>query len=213
MAAEGMQASDLARLRAIAEEGRSRPLLAGPALVLWGTAIATAALFGWAVLTRVLAIPYWSVSLGWFALMGGAVLVGARMQRAQAASDAASSTANQVSRSVWTMAGAFLATLAIGLTIYAAVQARASGQAAWAMLSVMAPVTFGVYGIALAATAVAGGVAWLMRYAWSSLGLTIVTAALLGQSVQHLVMAAGVVLVSVVPGLRLARSTRGTRFG
>lgn len=207
-AGEPFAPGDLARLRAIAEEGRRRPLLGGPALVAWGSAIAAAALFTWSVLARVITLPGWAISLTWFVLMGGAAVLSGRWQRREVTSDAALSVANRVSRLVWQMAGAFLGTLSIGLTIHAAYLTRAGGDAPWAMLSVMAPVTFGVFGIALAATAVAGDARWLLRYAWGSLALTVVTAVLLGQMWQHLVMAAGAVLVGVLPGLKLLRDRR-----
>lgn len=206
MAADGAGIHDLARLRAIAEEGRRRPLLGGPALVVWGAAIAAAAFFTWAVLSRVLALPPYTISLSWLVLMGGAALLGLWLQRDHGTGDASRSVANRVSRSVWQMAGAFLATLAIGLTIHAAYPARGGTATGWAMLAVMAPATFGAFGIALAATAVAGDAPWLRRYAWLSLALTVATAALLGRLEQYLVMAAGAVLVGVLPGLRLLRN-------
>lgn len=213
MAADGAIA-DLSRLRQIAEEGRQRPLLGGPSLIVWGGAIATAALFHWMVVTQVLPLPRWSLTVGWFGLMAGAALVAGWLQHRYTfgsaggdsmRSSAALSNANRVSRSVWRMTGAFLGTLSVGLVVNAILAARA-GLDAWPLLSVIAPVTFGVFGIALAATAVAGEADWLRRYAWGSLGLTVVTAALLGQPAQYLVFAAGAVGVGVLPGLRLLRA-------
>lgn len=203
----GVRADDLARLRAIAEEGRQRPLLGGPSLIVWGAAIATAALFNWLVLGRLISVPPWAISLVWFGLMGTAGLVASRYHGRQADADAALSNANRVTRSVWQMGGAFLGTMAVGLTIHAYhVMANGGGAASFGALSVMAPVTFGVFGIALAATAVAGEARWLLRYAWASLAFTVVSAVLLGQLTQHLVMAAGAVLVGVLPGLRMLRA-------
>lgn len=204
MSKVGMSGTDLARLRAIAEEGRNRPLLGGPSLIVWGAAIAAAALFNWLVLGRMIAVPNWSISLVWFGLMGGAGVVASRFHRGHADTDAALSNANRVSRAVWLMAGAFLGTLAVGLTLYAIHAMRSGGgEASFGALSVMAPVTFGTFGIALAATAVAGEARWLLRFAWASLAFTVVTAVLLGQLAQHLVMAAGAVAVGVLPGLRM----------
>lgn len=205
--AEGSAAGDLARLRAIAEEGRARPLLGGASLIAWGGAIALASLLNWAVLTRTLALPGWSISLAWFGLMSAAGVISWIGKRGDAGASAVS-TANRTSRAVWRMVGAFLGTMAVGLTLHAAFggPAGASGAARWAMLSVMAPVTFGAFGIALAATAISGNSAWLLRYSWVSLGLTIVTAALLGQAVQSLVMAAGAIAVGVLPGIRMIKA-------
>lgn len=200
---------DLARLRRIAEEGQRRPLLGGPSLIVWGGAIAAAALFHWAVVTRMLPLPGWSLTAGWFGLMTGAALVAGGLQSRYMEGDAdrsgaALSSANRVSRSVWRMTGLFLGLLSTGLILNAILAAQA-GENAWALLSVIAPVTFGVFGVALAATAVAGEAEWLHRYAWASLGLTVVTAALLGRPEQYLVFAAGAIGVGVVPGLRLLR--------
>lgn len=209
MAAEGLQADDLARLRAIAEEGRQRPLLGGHSLLVWGGAITLAAAMSWSVMARLITLPYWSISAIWFGLMTGAALLSRSFERRSSGSGAALSVGNRVSRSVWQMAGAFLATLAIGLTLHAAFAARASdGGATWAMLSVMAPVTFGVFGIALAATAVSGNAPWLQRFAWLSFAFTIVTAALLGQLIQQLVMALGAICVGVIPGLQMIKAAR-----
>lgn len=206
---EGMEAGDLARLREIAEEGRSRPLLGGASLVVWGTAIALASLLGWSVLARLVVVPGWSVSLIWFGLMLGAGLLSAISKRGHVHRPAAMSTGNRVSLAVWRMVGSFLGTLAVGLTLYTLFGGREVGDGAqWAMMSVMAPVTFGAFGIALAATAVSADAPWLLRYAWLSLAFTVATAALLGQLVQHLVMAAGAIAVGVLPGLRMIKAAR-----
>lgn len=205
----GAAGEDFARLRAIAEEGRQRPLLGGGSLLIWGLAIAVANLFNWAVVARLLSLPGWTISLGWFAIMGGAALIAGRSQAREASKGDALSTGNRVSHAVWVMGGAFLATLALGLFAFASWAARNGDGDAWLLFSVMPPVVFGVYGIALAATAVAGDAPWLRAYAWAAFAFTIATAILIGQAEQLLLAAVGAVAVSVLPGLRLRAQTRG----
>lgn len=205
MAADRLEAGDLARLREIAEEGRQRPLLGGPSLIIWGCAIAAASLLHWAIMRDLISIPAWSVSAMWFGLMFGAALLAGVFQSRSASDPASLSTANRVSRAVWQMAGAFLATLSIGLVAHATLGSQVRGNSAWLLLSVMPPATFGVYGIALAATAVSGEARWLMRYAWGSLAFTVATAYLVGSEAQFAVQAIGAVAVSVMPGLRMLR--------
>lgn len=204
--APGAHGDDLARLRAIAEEGRARPLLGGLPLIIWGLTIAVAALGHWAVATRLVPVPLWVLAPWWFVLTACAALTAGVAQRGKGDAPGAEAVANRVSRAVWQMGGTFLGTLALGFAIFAAWATSRGAPEAWLLMTAMPPVTFGVYGVALAATAVAGNARWLLPYAWVSLGFTVATAVAIGTIAQFPLMAAGAIVVSILPGLRLLRS-------
>lgn len=208
MADERLEPGDLARLRAIAEEGRRRPLLGGRSLVVWGFAIAIAALADAAVRVRVLPLAPASIGLIWFAITGAAAVLSSLLRRRAAVPTGAPSVANKVERAVWQMAGSFLFTLGIGLTLSASF-APNGGWRAWRLLSVMPPVSFGVFAVALAATATAGDVPWLRRFAWASLGFTAASAWLVGNVWQLPLMALGALIVWAWPGLLMIRDEAG----
>lgn len=189
---------DLSRLRAIAEEGRSAPLLGGWHLILWGSAIALALLINWAVIERILPWPGWSLAISWFGIVflawGASILIG----RGKAGSPGALSVGNRVERAVWTTAGAFLFVLAVALFVRASL---GSDPAAWSLFELMPPVTLGVYAVALRASAVAGDSPIANPYVFVALAFAAATAFLIGDRTQYLVAAAGILLVSIPAGL------------
>ena len=189
---------DLSRLRAIAEEGRSAPLLGGWHLILWGCAIALALLINWAVIERVLPWPAWSLAVSWFGIVlaawAGSALLGLR----QAGEPGAVSVGNRVERAAWTTAGYFLSVLSL------AIFARASlgdDSADWELFAIMPPVTFGAYAVALRTSAVAAGARTATLYVAIALAFTALTAFLIGNPAQYLAAAAGLLLVSIPAGL------------
>jgi hypothetical protein len=198
-AMEASTQEDLSRLRAIAEEGRNAPLLGGWHMILWGVAIALALLINWAVIVRILPWPGQAIAISWFAIVlvawGGSVLLG----RSQSARRGASTVGNRVERAVWVTAGAFLATLAIALFVRAALSGDPDE---WAWFAIMQPVTFGVYAVALNASAVAGHSKAARPFVLLSLALAAVTALLIGDPAQYLVASAGVALVLIAHGIR-----------
>lgn len=198
--------ADWARLRAIAEQGRQRPLLGGRPLVIWGVAIAVAAIGHWAIQTRLVPAPLWVLAPWWFVLTAGAAVLAGIAMRRDAGGTGVASIGNQVSEAVWRMGGTFLGALALGLVIFAAWASGRGVPEAWLLMAAMPPVTFGVYGIALAATAVAAEARWLRAYAWASLGFSVAAAVTIGMIWQFAVMAAGALVVSVLPGMRMLRT-------
>lgn len=189
---------DLSRLRAIAEQGRSAPLLGGRHLILWGSAMALALLINWAVVRRILPWPDYGLSISWFGIVLAAWAASLLLGRRQAGTPGALSVGNQVERAVWTTAGGFLLTLSMALFV----RASLSGDpGAWAWMAVMSPVMFGAYAVALHASAVAGNSNTAKPYVLVSLAFSAVTAFLIGDPVQYLVAAGGIALVSILPGL------------
>ncbi len=106
---------ELSRLRAIAEEGRSRPLLGGRHLILWGCAIILALLINWAVADRLVDWPGWSLAISWFGIILLAGVASAFLDRRKALEPGASSVGNKVERAAWVTTGTFLTILSLAL--------------------------------------------------------------------------------------------------
>ncbi len=189
---------DLARLRAIAEQGRSAPLLGGWHLILWGGAMALALLINWAVIERVLPLPGWSLAISWFGIVLAAWIASTLLGRRQAGEPGAWSVGNRVERAAWVTVGAFLSILSLALFA----RGMLSGDVrAWDLFMMMAPVTFGAYAIALRVSAVAGGSAGTRPCVLIALAFAAATAFLIGDRLQYLVAAAGIALVAIPAGL------------
>ncbi|NNC72621.1 MAG: hypothetical protein HKN78_07050 [Sphingomonadaceae bacterium] len=196
---------DLSRLRAIAEEGREAPLLGGTHLVMWGCLVALAAALHWGVASRLLEWPAWSLAVIWFGLMGLGGVLSSVLGRGIDCAPAAPTIGNRVERTVWITTGAVFATIAIALFVYGNIEQT---EAAFAYYAMMPPITFGAYAVALNTSAVAGAARRLVPFAVLSLALAAVTVLMIGDPAQYLVVAAGALLVSVVPGFLQLRAEK-----
>lgn len=213
-------ADDIKTARALAEAGRRAPLLGGEDYVVWGLAVAAALLVNGGIVVRVLALPEWAIPISWFALMGAAGLISSRLRAKNRARAGAAGIGNTVSSAVWRAAGLFLGVFA--LTLFAAGLASpfdpgASGadRGRWiaAGFALFTPASFGVYAIAMEASAAAAQARWLRtfsRLSFAAMAATIVTA---GSPLQFIVAAAGVVVVLVLPGVLMMRRARGLSDG
>ena len=76
------------------------------------------------------------------------------------------------------------------------------------LFTLVPPVVFGVYAIAMAASSAAARDTTLRRYAVLSMAFLVVTTLLAGSAAQFLAMAIGAVLVSIVPGIVLMQRER-----
>lgn len=197
---------ELSRLRAIAEQGRSAPLLGGWHLILWGGAMALALLINWAVVARVLPWPQWSLAISWFGIVLAAWAASIAIGRSKAGEPGAASVGNRVERAAWTTAGFFLLVLSLALFVRGTV---AGDPAAWNMFAAMPPATFGAYAIALHASAVAAGGSGRL-YVPLSLAFVGLTAFLIGDPLQYLAAAAGIALVSIPAGIGHLAAARRT---
>ena len=196
---------DIAELRAIAERGRSAPLLGGVHLILWGAAMALALLINWAVAARVLPWPGYSLAISWFGIVLAAWASSILLGRRQAGEPGALSVGNRVERAAWMTAGGFLATLSLALFVRASLS---GDEAAWEQFAIMSPVMFGAYAVALQASAVAAESKSLKAFVLVSLAFAAGTAFLIGDPAQYLVAAAGVAMVSILPGLGQLNAAR-----
>jgi hypothetical protein len=199
------QHEDLARLRAIAEEGRNAPLLGGGHLILWGGAIATALIVNWLVDLRILPWPGWSLAISWFGIVFAAWIGSALIGRREAGKPGAFTIGNKVERAVWITVGGFLMTLAVALFVRGLVS---GDPRSWELFAIMSPVTLGAYAVALSAAASATNAGADWAGVVLSLGFAAATAFLIGDPAQYPVAAAGVALVTIPAGLRHVRAER-----
>ena len=114
--------------------------------------------------------------------------------------------ADRVERQVWSAGGTVLALAAAAIFLFGLLNDGRLGPVAWAGFAAMPPLTFGVYAIALNASAAAGGQLPLLRpFVGLSIGFLIASVFLVGTVAQILVMAVGALVCSVWPGLLLRR--------
>lgn len=206
---ETMRASlteDMARARALAEEGRQAPLIGGVIYVVWGMMIALCLLLNWAIGTRVLALSNWAVPAIWFVGMGTAGLVSSAIGRRLALRSGAVGIGNSVSTKVWNASGAFLGLFSAILFLNLLVLSpHSKGSNIGFGFAIFQPVCFGVYAVAMAASAEAAKSDLLKTFSKIAFGAMVVTAALIGRSEQLLAGAASALVVLVLPGLILMR--------
>ena len=195
---------DLRMMRELAEEGRNRPLLSGRHLVLFGAAIALASLLHGLVMLRVLPWSPNALPIIWLGLIVPAMVV-SKLWRSKATAWKPS-LGHAVEQAVWQAGGAFLGVVSIATLALAYLRLDQTGDpVTFYLMSMIAPITFGVYATALAASAAAGRVAALKPFAALSMAFVVATALTAGTAVQFAVMAAGAVVVSIIPGLMLIR--------
>lgn len=192
---------DLAQLRRLAEEGRSAPLLGGRPLVIYGIAIAAAAAFQAALFAGVVPLPGWVLAFSWSLPMFAAGWLARSDVR-----PAPITLANRVERQVWRAGGTVLALTAAATLIFGLVWQGRLGPGAWLGFAAMAPLTFGVYAIALNASAAAGNQLVLLRpFVALSIAFLIGTVLLAGTLSQSVALMLGALLCSVWPGVLLLR--------
>jgi hypothetical protein len=200
---------DLARLRDIAEEGRRLPLAGGRYLILWGYTI-FAAIVAQAVITlHWLPVPPMSIALTWPVIMVTGGLIARHPAFSRAAQKARPDLGARIERTVWTFGGAFLALAPLSAVAAAMLETSGSAQL-FALMMGMPALTFGVYAIALAASAEIAAFPRLKRYALLSLLFVPITLMLAGTLWQFAAVALGIVLVSIVPGHMMLTAERTT---
>lgn len=208
-------AQDLAVVRALAEEGRRAPLLGGSIYVVFGLAVALCLVANWAIGTRLVAVSYWAIPAIWLGGMSLASIAARIIRMRLVRRPGAVGIGNAVTAAVWSASGAFLGIFAAAL--FAALLAAPEdvfgfsrdGGAVFAIaFSIFQPVSFGVYAVALAASAEAAKSDLLKTFSRIAFAAMAATAALIGRHEQLLVGAAAALLVLAVPGVLLMRRER-----
>lgn len=206
--------ADLARLRAIAEEGRRMPLLGGRHLILWGAVVALASSLHGALVADLLPLPMIAAAFFWFGLTAAAAFIGRSLPMIRHMRGAGNDVGNRVERSVWQMGGALLWLTGLGILAAAYWHLHQTGKPdLFLLFTMMPPLTFGVYAIALRVSAEAASLPQLKPYALISLGFVPVTLLLAGSVWQFGAMAVGVLLVSVLPGRMMLALEKGQANG
>jgi hypothetical protein len=198
--------ADLARLRAIAEEGRKRPLLGGRHLILWGCVIALASLLHALVVHGTITPPPIAIAVIWFGLTGAAALISNSAQFNEKKHAQAGDVANRMERAIWGIGGAFFGVITVGIFARAFIALQNDGDSSlFELFALMPAITFGVYAIILRASAEAANFQELKLYSWLSLVFVAISVLLIGHIAQFVTTAIGAVLVSVLPGRLLLR--------
>lgn len=188
---------DLAYLRALAAEGRTAPFLGGSILIAAGLLFGMAALFHWAVVTRLLALPYWWLAAIW--LIAGLGFFAALMlvKRGLAGRPGAEAVSNKASSWAWAAMGWAIFAIGLGLGV-AAVRTDQP-----IFMDLFATVIMALYGSAWAFSAIVTRTKWLMAVALGSYAMAVVCAWFVGTSTLYLIYAAALVLLAALPGFVL----------
>ncbi len=204
-------AEDIAMMRQLAEEGRMQPLQGGRYLVMWGLLSSLGLSFTASIVAELMPFSPVAIMIFWFAVMGIGVFFTIRWSRQAAECPESNSIGNQVEAMVWKVGGMFLglvSTMLFALTFLANDKFAAAGINPSVLFSMMAPIAFGVYAIALAATAVAGKAGWLFRYVVLAFIFAALTLVLVWDLKQFLAAIAGIVLVIIIPGFIMLDKSR-----
>jgi len=197
-------ASDLAYVKALAEEGRDTPLVNGVFYVIWGGLIGATALIvysdlmGWIALGAASGMAPWIIAIaaGWALSM----VFG---RRAHAKSGAAT-LGNKTAGAVWFAVGLFVTGFWIAL-MFVHDNFSALGVPAYFLFNLMFPISFGLFGVAFFATAAAARAAWMRYFAFASWGFSIACLFLMSSVHQPLVAGVGVLSCAFLPGVILMR--------
>ena len=208
-------AQDLAMARSLAEDGRRAPLVGGAIYIIWGVTIAACLGLNWAIRTQTLQVTFWAIPAIWFAGTGVAGALTGAVRLGLARRPGAAGIGNSVTRSVWTASGLFLALFAAALFVRLMTapaetlgSARASGEVVGFAFSIYLPVCFGVYAVAMSASAQAAQSSLLKAFSRLSFAAMVVTAAMIGRPEQLLLGAVASLLVLAAPGAILMRRER-----
>ncbi|MCQ9154671.1 hypothetical protein [Acidomonas methanolica] len=193
---------DLSFLRAIAAEGRDRPLTAGPWIFSAGLIYGVASLVCWAIVRRLIPLPLDAILWCWCAAALIQVLWLIRLGRSRTIPSSALSTTNRTVAAVWT---------ALGWAIFASFLAACC--AAWTSGSQMVWMTFPSFVLAIygAGWSVTGLIAGRRELRWVAALSFIGAVALLPAfrtSALFLVYGVLILCIAALPGWRLMRLAR-----
>jgi len=191
--------ADLTYARTLAEEGRHAPLIGGSYLVFFGVLLAMCYTAQWAVLQGLVPIEPSMVGAIWMGFgacaMAGSTLLSKRVRTLPGGA----AISNRVDRNVWF--GVMLAILAV----VAGSILRALRVDDFQGPDVIMAAAFGLYGVALYATATAGAHAWLRNFAFLAWGFSGILWFFLGEPWLYLIAAGASVAVLIAPGLIMMR--------
>ncbi|MBU6373701.1 MAG: hypothetical protein KJS97_13325 [Alphaproteobacteria bacterium] len=188
---------DLDYIRALAEEGRSAPLLGGGHLAAYGALTTIAYLAHWAVLTTKAPDVFFAIVWGGYGV--SMAIAGALMRRRIEGKPGGGALGNRVERAVWLAAG-----VAIG-AVWAGAAARSVMQNNGLEMDLLTPTVFAAYATGLLTTGRIVNdrvliVAAVLAYVVAAIAVTLIHTPTL-----YLVTAAGAAATLLAPGLILMR--------
>lgn len=190
---------DIAYMRGLAHEGRKTPMLGGSILIAAGLIFGAASVGHWAIVSGVIALPEQALSGVW--LVATAIffvaLVVLRLQIGR--QPGAFSPVNKAAGAAWMGVGIGIFVMAIAMSIIA-----------WKVQSAV-PVLlfpsliFALYGAGWAVSAKVSDKKWMWWLAIGAWAGAPLIALLTGEPEQYLAYAAGLLLLTTVPGVIMVR--------
>ena len=190
---------DIAYMRAMAEEGRKAPLLGGAILISAGLIFSAASLLAWAGQTGFGGVTVEAANWAWLGAMVLFVVVLTVFSRRLGGKPGSMSPVNRAAGTAW---------MGVGLAIF--VMALSMAIVAWRfqsaeVMTIFPSLIFAMYGSGWAVSAAMSDKKWLW---WVAIGAWIgapLIALMTGDPEQYLVYAAGLLLLTVAPGVVLIR--------
>jgi hypothetical protein len=179
---------DIAYLRALAAGGGEASFSGYAIMVAAGGLYGIAALVQWAALARL--VPPAASTIAWGVAMVGFLIVLFVTKQRQSATDRSRAMPRAWAGIGW---GLFVMFLAIGLATWRTQSVL--------LISFSPSIVMGLYGAAWSTAALISGRRWLWVTAFGSFAFALLSAWLIGETVQWLVYAAGLFLLAMVPGL------------
>jgi len=187
--------ADLAYARTLAEEGRHAPLIGGSYLVLFGVLLSICYGAQWAALTGTLPLPGNVVGLIWIGF-GVAAFAGTSLLRNRVRNlPGGTAIGNRVDRTVWQ--GVVVAIL----VVVAGTVLRGVFEGDYRAPNAIVAAGFGLYGVALYVTAMAGDQKWLRAFAMLAWMVSGLLWYFLNEPWLYLLAVGGCVTVLIVPGV------------
>lgn len=190
---------DIAYMRGLAHEGRKTPLLGGSILIAVGLIFAPASVAHWALMTGVVDLPGQAFNGIWLIAMVAFFVALATLRVRIGRKPGAFSPVNKATGAAWMGVGIGIFVMAIAMSIVA-----------WKVQSgipvlLFPSLIFALYGAGWAVSATMSDKKWLW---WLAIGAWVATpliAVLTGEAEQYLAYAAGLLLLTVVPGVIMVR--------
>ena len=172
-------ASEIAYVKALAEEGRNAPLIGGRFYLIWGGLMGAAALVTYLAAIDLISLGRASGYIPWVTAGVAGWILSFTIGRRAGTKPGALTVGNKTALAVWLSVGIFMSALFITLMIIHDNYTQ-YGVPAYFLFFMMIPIGFGVYGIAFYATATAANLGWLKWFAVLSWGLCVATLFMMG---------------------------------
>ena len=194
--------ADVSYMRALAEDGRRTPLLGGAVLVAAGLIYGAASLAHWSIVADIVDVTPAALSVIWGVAVVAFIVALVTIKRRMVGAPGAAAANNQAYGTAWGGLGGATFGIAAAL-IVAAVKMENT-----IFIGLFPPAILCVYGGAWLITAGLSGRAWPRYVGFASIALGVFTAWLVGEDVQWLVYALGLLLFATVPGYVMMRDAR-----